>query len=290
MNPNWHDLSFIALSRRISQQLSGAGIEEAEQETRWLLEKNFGTDVWQKLIEPEQKPDADALPELASQVARRLAGEPLSHILGNKGFWSLDLQINADVLTPRADSETLVAVALRLSQNQPTGRILDLGTGSGAVLLAFLSERANWHGVGVDISAPALQIANTNAQTNGLAKRSHFIHANWNDLASKPYDLVISNPPYIASAEIETLQLEVRAFEPRIALDGGEDGLDAYRSLAKKLPDWLKPGSPFAFEIGHSQAKTVTEILQQTAICTELTTDKDLANRDRVVSGRLCRA
>ncbi|MCF6292397.1 MAG: peptide chain release factor N(5)-glutamine methyltransferase [Robiginitomaculum sp.] len=281
----WQGLSFAKLSQNLQQHLTLAGIDDVGTEARYLLAAVFGQDVWQAVADPTQFAQSKPLQKLAILAARRLSREPLSHILGEKGFWTLDLKVNSDVLTPRADTEKLVEMALEMSKDQTSGTIIDLGTGSGAVLLAFLSERPNWTGTGIDISAQALDVAKHNAKTCDLADRTGFICSNWNDLPDSAYDMLVSNPPYIASDELAALEPEVVKFEPNIALDGGIDGLDAYRCLAAKMPSLLKPQAGFALEIGHTQAKQVTEILHSQSHFTDLELHQDLAGRDRVVSG-----
>ncbi|MBN4047833.1 peptide chain release factor N(5)-glutamine methyltransferase [Oceanicaulis sp. AH-315-P02] len=285
LTDQWQGLSFAELSQNLQQHLTLAGIDDVGTEARYLLATVFGQNVWQAVADPTQFAQSKHLPKLANLVARRLSREPLPHILGEKGFWTLDLKVNSDVLTPRADTEKLVETALQMSKSQTSGTIIDLGTGSGAVLLAFLSERPNWTGIGVDISSQALTIAKQNAKTCDLAARASFICSNWNDLPDSTYDMLVSNPPYIASDELAALEPEVVKFEPSIALDGGIDGLDAYRCLAAKMQSLLKPQASFALEIGHTQAKQVTEILQRQTCFTDLKVHQDLAGRDRVISG-----
>ena len=285
LTDEWEGLSFAKLSRNLQQHLTLAGIDDVGTETRYLLAAVFGEDVWQKIANPTQFPQNKRLEELSQLVARRLSREPLSHILGEKGFWTLDLKVNSNVLTPRADTEKLVETALEMTKNQAAGAIIDLGTGSGAVLLAFLSERPNWTGIGVDISAQALEVATHNAKTCDLTDRTSFICSNWNDLPALAYDMLVSNPPYIASDELAALEPEVVQFEPSVALDGGKDGLDAYRCLVAIMQNWLKPQAGFALEIGHTQAKHVTEILRNQSHFADLKIHQDLAGRDRVVSG-----
>lgn len=281
----WQSLNFVDLSRNVQQHLTLVGIDDVGTEARCLLAAVFGEDVWQSVADPAQFPDHKLLLKLSLLLKRRLGREPLSQILGQKGFWTLDLTVSCDVLTPRADTETLVETALEMTKTQEKGKILDLGTGSGAVLLAFLSERPNWHGVGVDICPNALKIAKQNAKTCNLADRTTFICSNWNDLPVSAYDMLVSNPPYIASVELTALEPEVAQFEPNIALDGGIDGLDAYRSLSEQMHQWLQPKAGFALEIGHKQATQVTELLHGQNKYTNIATIVDLADRDRVVCG-----
>lgn len=280
---SWTDLCFAALSRKLQQQLLATTISEAEIEARWLFVAAFGKDVWQQVAEPAAVPPQQQLVVLAQIVSRRLAREPLAQILGTKGFWTLDLHVNQHVLTPRADTETLLEIALELTRNQLVGTILDLGTGSGAIVLAFLSERPQWTGTGVDISKQALQLADQNAKICGLSNAVDFIHSDWKHLETSRFNLIVSNPPYIAKAELAILEPEVVKFEPLIALDGGQDGLDAYRMLVRRMGNWLVPGGSVALEIGHTQAKQVRALLLQQGIYGTISTYQDLGGRDRVV-------
>ncbi len=283
----WAGLNFAGISRQIIKLLDGAGIDDANMETRLLLAAVFGQDVWQKVADPALFPDPQKLKQLEKLVQRRNQREPLPHILGQKGFWTLDLTVNRHVLTPRADSESLVELALYQTKDHIAGQVLDLGTGSGALLLAFLSERPGWQGTGVDISADAVKIAKHNAKKCQLSDRIEFIGCDWRELPTAKYDLVLSNPPYIASAELAGLDPEVVQFEPNIALDGGADGLDAYRVLAKNLKRWLRPGGVFVLEIGQTQSEAVTALLAAEDCYTNLQTVQDLGRRDRVIAGIL---
>lgn len=199
---------------------------------------------------------------------RRLAGEPLQHILGRAGFWTLDLIADKRALAPRPDSETLIEAALALPQTRSNpgwpARILDLGTGSGCLLLALLSEFPQARGVGVDLSAQALEQARENAARNGLAARARWLQGDWFAPLGdeKPFHFIVSNPPYIATAAIEGLQREVRDHDPRLALDGGPDGLGCYRRLAGELAGWLAPGGAALFEIGFDQEHTVRAVFE----------------------------
>jgi release factor glutamine methyltransferase len=189
------------------------------------------------------------------------------------------------VLTPRPDTETVVEYALREFPEHAPWRILDLGVGSGAILLAILAERPAARGLGVDVSEEALAVARDNAAGLGLAGRAAFLRGDWTaGLDSDGFDLVVANPPYIASAVIETLEPEVRDHEPRLALEGGADGLDHYRLLAPEILRVLKPGGRFAVEIGYDQ-KAAVEALFREAGAEGVTTIRDLGDRDRVVAG-----
>jgi release factor glutamine methyltransferase len=189
------------------------------------------------------------------------------------------------VLTPRSDTEALVEAVLARWPINAT-RVLDLGTGSGAILLALLSERPDAHGTGVDLSRGALEIAQFNAQACGLSKRTRFVEGRWGaGLAPRSYDVVVSNPPYIETDVLAGLAPEVRDHEPALALDGGKDGLDAYRDIAAQLATVLVPGGLFAFEIGYDQALLVTDLLER-AGQKQIECVKDLSGNDRVLLGR----
>jgi release factor glutamine methyltransferase len=209
----------------------------------------------------------------------------VSHILGRKGFWKILVNVNRDVLTPRPDSEVIVDLVLK---SIPEGRafsILDLGVGSGAIILAILAERPAARGVGIELSPEALAIARDNAANLGLEDRLVLLRGDWTaGLADESFEVVVANPPYIRSGEIETLEPEVKDYEPRLALDGGADGLEAYRVLAPQVLRVLKPGGAFHIEIGHDQAGDV-ETLFREAGAGEVGTTRDLADKDRVVSG-----
>lgn len=222
---------------------------------------------------------------LEGYLARREHREPVSHILGRKGFWKIMLQVTPDVLTPRPDTETLVEFVLRDFPEHAPWSVLDLGVGSGAILLSILAERPAAKGLGVDISEEALAVARDNAASLGLAGRTALLRGDWTDgLGEETFDVVVSNPPYIATHVIETLEPEVRDHEPRLALEGGVDGLDHYRRLAPEILRVLKPGGRFAVEIGYDQ-KAAVEALFREAGADGVQTIRDLADRDRVVAG-----
>jgi len=213
--------------------------------------------------------------------------EPISRLRGAREFWSLDLAIGPAALDPRADTETLVAAALAAfaGRRREAVRVLDLGTGSGAILCALLTELPGASGVAVDLSPQAAAVARANLTACGLGDRARVIVGSWGDALGGQYDLIVSNPPYIASAEIGGLELEVRDHDPHLALDGGADGLDAYRALAPALARLLAPRSGrFFVEIGAGQAARVTAILAAAGL-EELKTLSDLSDHERVIAG-----
>ena len=268
------------------KRLEGAGVEAPVIDARLLLEAASGATRADILTDPHRVLTSEQSATLDAFLARREAREPVSHILGRKGFWTVELKVTRDVLTPRPDTETLVDGLLKSLPAEEPMRILDLGAGSGAILLALLAERPLWSGVGVDISPEALEVARENAALLKLEDRASFVHASWAEgQPDHAFDAVASNPPYIPSADIAGLEPEVSRHEPVLALDGGPDGLDAYRLLAPQVLRVLKPGGVFALEIGHDQGKAV-EALMTAAGAGYSRVISDLGQRDRVVIGR----
>ena len=266
-------------------RLQAAGVDGPVIDARLLVEAAAGASRTDIIADPRRVLTEEQAATLESFIARRERREPVSHILGRKGFWKIMLQVTADVLTPRPDTETLVELVLRDLPEAKPFSVLDLGVGSGAIILAILAERPAGKGLGVDVSDEALAVARENAANLGLAGRVALLRGDWTrGLGDASFDLVVANPPYVRSAEIAGLAPEVRDHEPRLALDGGLDGLAAYRELAPEILRVLKPGCPFAVEIGYDQS-TEVEALFKAAGAEAVATHKDLANRDRVVAG-----
>jgi release factor glutamine methyltransferase len=244
-----------------AEQLAAAGIAEARREARLLLAHALGTGAASLFADPSRVLDRDACDRFAAIVARRASREPASHILGRREFWSLDFVVTADVLDPRPDSEALVEAALAaLPEHNAPLAVLDLGTGSGCLLLAVLSERPNARGLGIDASAAALHIAAENASRLGLAARATFQRSDWAEGIEARFDLILCNPPYIESGAIATLAPEVARWEPRQALDGGTDGLAAYHVLAPQFNRLLAPNGVGVVEVGEGQADAAAEL------------------------------
>jgi release factor glutamine methyltransferase len=281
-----HDgLTLVQAWTAARRRLEAAGIEGPVIDARLMLEVAANATRADIVTDPYRVLTPDQIQTLDSFLTRRAAREPVSHILGRKGFWTIELKVTPDVLTPRPDTEVIVDYVLKTLTPDLPVHMLDLGVGSGAILLAILSERVMATGLGVDISSPALEVARENAALMGLTDRAQFLHADWaQGQPDDRYDLVVSNPPYIATGVIATLEPEVRAHEPHLALDGGKDGLDAYRKLASEIVRVLKPGGLFAIEIGYDQSRPV-EALMRHAGAKGVRTLKDLANRNRVVTG-----
>lgn len=262
---------------RIAERLAAAGIDDARREARIILAAILGVDAAGLLARDEIDPGI-----AAAWVARRAAREPLAYILGRREFWGLDFATSPATLIPRPDSETLIEAALdAFPGKHAVTRILDLGTGTGCLLLAALHEFPAAFGVGVDISPQAVALARRNAKSLALAQRATFLAGNWASAIAGQFDLILSNPPYITSAEMTGLMPEVRNHEPARALDGGPDGLTAYRAIIASLPDLLAPGGAAILELGAGQAKIVAEIAENTGFRSQ--TRADLANTSRAL-------
>jgi len=267
-------------------RLKAAGVDTPVIDARLLVEAAAGATRADLLSDPHRVLTADQVKTLDDYVGRRARREPVAHILGLQGFWNLMLRVGPEVLIPRPDTETVVAAALEALPADRQARVLDLGVGSGAILLAVLHERPAAKGLGVDLSDEALAVARDNAASLGLAGRAALLRGDWTAaLEDAGFDLVLANPPYIPSAEIEALEPEVRDYEPRAALDGGPDGLDAYRALAPEILRVLKPDGRFVVEIGRDQGPAVRALFAD-AGAEDLAVGKDLAGRDRIVAGR----
>ena len=268
-------------------RLTAAGLDGPVIDARLLIEAASGASRTDILTDPHRMLTEEQAALLDGYLSRRERREPVHQILGRKGFWNIVLQINRDVLTPRADTEALVDACLKAFPERQAFSILDLGVGSGAIMLAILAERPAAKGLGIDISEDALAVARDNAARLGLAGRAAFLRSDWATgiLESESFDLVVANPPYIPSADIAGLDPEVREHEPMAALDGGPDGLDAYRDLAPQVLRVLKPGGPFVLEVGVGQSEAVKGLMAA-AGGVDLIVLPDYGGRDRVVAGR----
>jgi release factor glutamine methyltransferase len=266
-------------------RLKAAGIDQPVIDARVLLEAAADATRADILTDPYRPLTDEQVATLEAYVERRMKRQPVSHIVGRKGFWKIMLNVTPQVLTPRPETEMLVGLALQSFDERARFSVLDLGVGSGAILLAILAERPGARGLGVDVSEEALAVARENAANLGLEGRTVLLRGDWTaGLQDASFDLVVSNPPYIASAVIETLDPEVKDHEPRLALDGGPDGLGAYRVLAGEVLRVLKPGGLFALEIGHDQGGAV-EALMAAQGADDVRVLQDMAGKDRVVAG-----
>jgi release factor glutamine methyltransferase len=221
-------------------------------------------------------------------VERRLAGEPVSRIIGMREFFGRSFRIDACTLDPRPDTETLIEAALALANHEKPLRLLDLGTGIGCILVTLLAELPEASGVGIDMSLPALERARANAEAHGVGDRASFFASDWLEAVGGTFDLAVANPPYLSAADMAGLTPEVRNHDPRGALDGGADGLSAYRRIVPHLRKVLRPGGTALFEIGPSQADAVARLLAEAglAVGDGRWLWHDLAGRPRVVGAR----
>jgi release factor glutamine methyltransferase len=267
------------------KRLEAAGIDTPVIDARILLLAATGEPRATLIAEPHTPLTPDAQDVFETYVSRRAAREPAAHIVGTKGFWTLDLKSDRRGLVPRPETEVIVDLVLKAHAVDTPMRVLDLGIGSGTILLALLAERKTWTGVGVDISEEALALAAENAELHGLTHRLSLQQGDWHHGLDEQFDIVVANPPYIPSHVIDTLEDEVRVHDPRLALDGGPDGLDPYRVLFAALPNLLKPGGMFAFEFGIGQSLAMLALAGSVTGLGKMHIIKDLSDIDRVVIG-----
>lgn len=275
--------------RALSAQLRSARLDEAELDARILIGAALGLDLTGLIAQAARPLTAAEASRLAQHAQRRIAGEPVARILGTREFWGLPFRLSEATLVPRPDTETVVELALEiLREQQPSHppRIADIGTGSGAILLALLHEIPDAFGVGTDLSQNALRTARANAIALGLDDRAGFVACSYASALRGPFDLIVSNPPYIPSAEIAKLSTEVREHDPHLALDGGNDGYDAYRALIPQASDRLAPGGALIVEAGQGQARNIETLMRGAALSVDRSPKADLAGIPRAVSAR----
>jgi release factor glutamine methyltransferase len=279
----WHDPGSIRVTgatvgqalRRGAVVLRSAGIENPAREARLLLASALVCSMTDLLRDPAAQLDLTLYEVL---LGRRAAREPMAQIVGRQGFWSLDFLVSTATLIPRPDSETIVEAALALPS---PARVLDLGTGTGCLLLSVLHERPAAFGVGVDLSLAAAALARRNADCLGLAARSAFLCGDWAEALNGRFDLILSNPPYIDGSAIAGLMPEIARYEPRLALNGGHDGLDCYRSIVRRLPALLAPGGAAVLELGIGQGSAVAALGRSAGLIARFR--PDLAGIDRAI-------
>lgn len=256
--------------RLVAQTFKLTGIDDALVDARVLIGQALNLERAQLISQSDRLLETREINVISALVARRLKREPVSRILGHREFWDLDLNVSPDVLVPRPETETVVEAALDFvvhgGLRQEKLRILDIGTGTGALLLALLQELPNAVGTGTDLSEAAIAVARGNAERNKLSGRARFVVCNIADGIEGPFDLIVSNPPYIPHAEIATLMPEVRDYDPAMALDGGSDGLDAYRAIARDAHRLLAPGGRLIVELGAGQEPAVAALFSQSGL------------------------
>jgi release factor glutamine methyltransferase len=271
--------------------LTAAGIDNVRFEARLLLSRASGLSIEALIAHGRDEAPAAAIEAVRGLTARRVLREPMAHILGEREFWGLPFKVTPEVLVPRPDSETVIEAALSLMPDRARAwRLLDLGVGSGCLLLTLLREYPNARGTGIDASPAALAVAQENAERLGVAARARLLAGDWREPGwverlGGPFDLVVSNPPYIASAEIALLMPEVGRYEPKLALDGGIDGLDPYRRIAAAGRQLVTPGGSLLVEGGDGQASDIAAIFSAAGL-QPATPWKDLAGIDRVIPAK----
>jgi release factor glutamine methyltransferase len=270
----------------VAQFFRTNGIEEAEADARALIGHALHLDRARLIAQSDRVLESREVTVISALATRRLRREPVSRILGQKEFWSLQISVTPDVLVPRPETETVVEAALDFIMGSGLRleklRILDIGTGSGALLVALLNELPNAAGTGTDVSSAALDVARANAARCRVDSRCNFVVCNIANGVEGPFDLIVSNPPYIAHDEIVTLAPEVRDYDPQVALDGGRDGLDAYRAIAGDAKRILAPGGRLFVELGVGQDQHVRALFAEAGLSPG-TPRKDLAGISRVL-------
>lgn len=288
----------ITIQQAISDaviRLHECGIESAQLDASVLLAHALGLTKESIILQRNKIINNHDIKAFSKLVSRRAEHEPIAYITGRKEFWSLDFIVTRDTLIPRPDSETLVDAALQRakkiadSRNKPLTladiSILDIGTGTGCLLISILKELPSAHGLGVDISEPALQVAENNGNIHGVNNRIRFRKSNWHDDINEKFDLIISNPPYITNSDLPLLMKDVINFEPHLALASGIDGMDSYRAIAKNIHSKLNQNGYALMEVGIGQAKHVARLLENNGLEID-EVRKDLAGTQRCVIAR----
>ncbi|MCC6217099.1 MAG: peptide chain release factor N(5)-glutamine methyltransferase [Polyangiaceae bacterium] len=271
-----------------SQDFRERGLPSPRLEAELLLAHVLGVDRIRLILDAERPLAAAELGRMRALIQRRRAREPVAYLLGRREFWGLDFEVDGRVLVPRPDTEALVEEALERTRDRSLhGRLLDLCTGSGCVAIAFAHERPTWAITGADASADALEVARRNALRLGAVWGVRWLRGDlWEALgAGERFELVTANPPYVPSAEVDQLEPDVRAWEPRLALDGGSDGLVLVRRIAAGARERLTPGGTLALELHHDQAERAEGLLRGAGFV-EVRRRRDFAGHERVVSGR----
>ena len=272
-----------ALFRRLRDEIRRAGLSTPELDARWLTAQAVGRPP-QEIVLHERDALAPGDAERAQAfLRRRLAGEPVDRILGFREFWGLTFRLSPATLSPRPDTEAVVTAALDATPSGVPVRVLDLGTGTGAILVAILHERPEAFGVGVDLSRQAATSARDNAVRNGVGQRAAFLVGDWASALVGPFDLLVANPPYIADPEMEGLDVAVRGYDPELALRAGPDGLAGYRAILSQAPAILAPGSAIVLELGAGQEADVVRIAEASGLSPAGPARRDLGGIPRAL-------
>lgn len=277
--------------RQIRQQLGDSGIETPDLDARAFISHYTGLEQADFIMLREQILDSKVIENINADVEKRLKGEPVSRILGVREFWGLDFKVTPDVLDPRPDTETLIEAALKWVRLQELDkksiRIIDLGTGTGCILIALLSELPLATALAIDVSEEALAVARYNAEQNGVFERLEIRQGNWTEgLDGENFDLIVSNPPYICAPDIENLSIEVKNHDPILALSGGNDGLDCYKKIISYGNTHLNSSNRMFLEIGFDQQKSVSRLVEESNLCV-CDSHPDIAGIPRVLE--ICR-
>jgi release factor glutamine methyltransferase len=282
-------LTIEAIRRQLATRFEAVGIGSPELDARLLVGYVLGLDLTGLITAANRvltEQESDSIEQLAQ---RRIAGEPVARVVGHKEFWGLSFALSPETLVPRPDTETVVELALHMLRRGPANkppRIADLGTGTGAILLALLSELPDATGIGTDISQGSLATATDNASRLGLAARTSFVCCDYASELTGPFDLIVSNPPYVATGDIAGLAREVRDHDPHQALDGGPDGLAAYRALIPQAARLLAPGAALVVEAGQGQARDIQALMTAAGLVPQGPPGADLAGISRAVGAR----
>ena len=278
--------SSVSLAQQAARAaFAAAGLDSPALDARALICAATGLDLTALAMNPDIILTDEQQALFEDYITQRLAHRPVSKIIGQREFWGRDFLVSDDVLDPRPDSETLIEAALALLPDDFAGTLIDLGTGSGCLLLTLLAERPAAQGLGIDVSAAALAQAAANADRLGLAARVTVQSGDWLRGVDRKVEMIVANPPYISTAEMAELAPDVARYDPALALHGGADGLDPYRLIVDAAPDCLMPDGWLVFEIGYRQAAAVSELMQAAGF-TDITFRQDLAGHDRVVLGQ----
>lgn len=275
-------LNITSAKRFLTAQFREAELETPDLDARLIVMAATRFSHTEMITRGQEICTREAHDLIAQCAERRLSGEPVDHILGYREFYGHRFKVTKDVLSPRPETELLVDSALEILESKSEARILDLGTGSGAIMTSILTAAHQAQAVAVDISAAALSVAKENAKTHAVDDRVVFLEGSWFKTVQGRFDIILSNPPYITNAAMEELSIEVSGFDPDLALRGGQDGLIAYRAIISEAPDYLKPGGILLLEIGFDQGHSVSELLEGPHF-SAISVVKDLAGHDRMI-------